>query len=299
MTTSAHTTISNIKSNLQVFLISVATITVAFSILGLFLVIFVNLNSFLTTWSKQVQLIVYLKDDISQSQRQALEQLISTNPDVESKTFISRETAWANFKNTFSTKKSDFIDDLKFNPLPSSYNLKFRPSSDRYTKIRQFAELFEGRAGVESLEYGEKWLKAFEKFMLFTRIFILAVGGLLGLGLVLIVSNTIKLSFYSRQEEIELMLLIGATPNFVRVPFMIEGMLQGLLGGIFALSLIKFLQLYIKIQFQGSLQSIARGMEFQFISQPFILGLLACTLLIGWVGSFISIQQFLSPAYKK
>lgn len=299
MTTSAHTTISNIKTNLQVFLISVATITVAFSILGLFLVIFVNLNSFLTTWSKQVQLIVYLKDDISQSHRQALEQLISSNPDVESKTFISRDTAWANFKNTFSTQKSDFIDDLKFNPLPSSYNLKFKASSDRYTKIRQFAELFEGREGVESLEYGEKWLKAFEKFMLFTRIFLLAVGGLLALGLILIISNTIKLSFYSRQDEIELMLLIGATPNYVRVPFMMEGMLQGLLGGIFALSLIKFLQLYIKIQFQGSLQSIARGMEFQFLSQPLILGLLASTLLIGWVGSFISIQQFLSPAYKK
>jgi len=299
MTTSAHTTISNIKSNLQVFLISVATITVAFSILGLFLVIFVNLNSFLTTWSKQVQLIVYLKDDISQNQRQGLEQLISANSDVESMTFIPRETAWANFKNTFSSKKSDFIDDLKFNPLPSSYNLKFKPSSERFIKIRRFADLLKGRKGVESLEYGEKWLGAFEKFMLFIRIFLLAVGGLLALGLILIISNTIKLSFYSRQEEIELMLLIGATPNFIRVPFMIEGMLQGLLGGIFALALIKFLQLYVKIQFQGSLDSIARGMEFQFISQPFILGLLASSVLIGWVGSFISIRQFLSPAHKK
>ena len=95
------------------------------------------------------------------------------------------------------------------------------------------------------------------------------------------------------------MLLIGATPNYVRVPFMIEGMLQGLLGGIFALALIKFLQLYIKIQFQGSLDSIVRGMEFQFISQPLILVVLASSVLIGWVGSFISIRQFLSPAHKK
>ena len=145
-------TLSNIKSNLQVFLVSVATITVAFSILGLFLVIFVNLNSFLTTWSKHVQLIVYLEDDISKSQRQSLEQLISTNPDVESMTFIPKETAWANFKITFSTKKSDFIDELKFNPLPSSYNLKFKPSPDRFTKIQNFAELFKEREGVESLE---------------------------------------------------------------------------------------------------------------------------------------------------
>ena len=299
MTTSAHTTLSNIKSNLQVFLVSVATITVAFSILGLFLVIFVNLNSFLNTWSKQVQLIVYLEDDITKDQRQSLEQLIATNPDVESMTFISREAAWANFKNTFSAKKSDFIDELKFNPLPSSYNLKFKPSSERFLKIRNFADLFKEREGVESLEYGEKWLGAFEKFMLFIRIFLLAVGGLLALGLTLIISNTIKLSFYSRQDEVELMLLIGATPNFVRVPFMMEGMLQGLLGGIFALALIKLLQLYIQVQFQGSLESIARGMEFQFISQPIIVVLLASSVFIGWMGSFISIRQFLSANYKK
>jgi cell division transport system permease protein len=298
MTSPAHTTLSNIKSNLQVFLVSVATITVAFSILGLFLVIFVNLNSFLTTWSKHVQLIVYLEDDISKSQRVDLEQLISTNPEVESMTFISKETAWANFKNTFSTKKSDFIDELNFNPLPSSYNLKFRPSDERFTKIRKFAEIFKEKKGVESVEYGEKWLRAFEQFMLFIRIFLLAVGVLLSLGLVLIVSNTIKLSFYSRQEEIELMLLIGATPNYVRIPFMLEGMLQGLLGGFFALALIKFLQLYIRIQFQGSLESLARGMEFQFISQPIILVMLTSSILIGWLGSVISIRQFLSSNYK-
>ncbi len=298
MTSSAHTTLSNIKSNLQVFLVSVATITVAFSILGLFLVIFVNLNSFLTTWSKHVQLIVYLEDDISKDQRGVLEQLISTNPDVESMTFISKESAWANFKNTFSTKKSDFIDELKFNPLPSSYNIKFRPSPERFTKIRNFAELFKEREGVESVEYGEKWLRAFEKFMLFIRIFLLAVGGLLSLGLILIISNTIKLSFYSRQEEIELMLLIGATPGFVRIPFMLEGMLQGLLGGIFALALIKFLQLYIQVQFQGSLETIVRGMEFQYISQPIILILLASSVFIGWMGSYIFIRQFLSPKFK-
>lgn len=284
---------------MQVFLVSVATITVAFSILGLFLVIFVNLNSFLTTWSKHVQLIVYLEDDISKSQQVVLEQLISTNPDVESMTFISKETAWASFKNTFSTKKSDFIDELNFNPLPSSYNLKFRPSDERFTKISNFAEIFKEKKGVESVEYGEKWLRAFEQFMLFIRIFLLAVGGLLSLGLILIVSNTIKLSFYSRQEEIELMLLIGATPNYVRIPFMLEGMLQGLLGGIFALALIKLLQLYIRVQFQGSLESLARGMEFQFISQPVILILLTSSVLIGWLGSVISIRQFLSPNYKK
>jgi cell division transport system permease protein len=293
------TTISNIKSNRQVFLVSITTITIAFSILGLFLVIFVNLNSFLITWNQQVQLIVYLEDTVTTEQRQALEQVISINPDVESMTFIPREAAWAKFKNTFSSKKSNFIDDLTFNPLPSSYNLKFKPADDRFLKIRQFSETFKTKDGVESVEFGEKWLATFENFMVFIRIFILAIGSLLALGLIFIISNTIKLSFYSRQDEIELMLLIGATPNFIVIPFLIEGMLQGLLGSILGLTLIKFLHIYISIQFQGSLESIARGMGFQFITAPLIFSLLIAGVFIGWLGSLISIRQFLSLGHKK
>ena len=299
MTNSVSTTFSNIKSNRQVFLVSIATITIAFSILGLFLVIFVNLNSFLTTWNQQVQLIVYLEDKITLNQRQTLEQLISTNTDVESMTFIPREAAWAKFKSTFSSKKSSFISDLKFNPLPSSYNLKFKSSQDRFLNIRQFAEIFKKKDGVESVEYGEKWLAAFEKFMVFIRIFILAIGVLLALGLIFIISNTIKLSFYSRQDEIELMLLVGATPKFIVIPFLIEGMLQGLFGGTMGIAIIKFIHIYIVIQFQGSLESISRGMAFHFISAPLILGLLMAGVFIGWLGSLISIRKFLSLGHKK
>ncbi len=299
MMNSVSTTLSNIKSNRQVFLVSITTITIAFSILSLFLVLFVNLNTFLTTWNQQVQLIVYLEDTVTTDQRQALEQVISTNPDVESMTFVPREAAWAKFKNTFSSKKSNFIDDLKFNPLPSSYNLKFKPSEDRFVKIRQFAEIFQEKDGVESVEYGEKWLAAFEKFMVFIRIFILAIGGLLALGLVFIISNTIKLSFYSRQDEIELMLLIGATPNFIVIPFLLEGMIQGLAGSTLGLAVIKLLHIYIGIQFQGSLESIARGMDFQFITAPLVCSLLLAGVFIGWLGSLISIRQFLSLDHKR
>ncbi len=292
MLNTIQTTFSNIKSNKQTFLVSIATITVAFSILGLFLVIFVNLNTFLMTWSKQVQLIVYLEDKITGDQKQGLEKLISINSDVESMTFVSKEAAWQGFKNTFSGN-SEVIEDLEFNPLPSSYSLKFKPADDRFLRIRQFADLLSKRPGVESLEYGERWLGAFEKFMVFIRIFLLAVGSLLAIGLTLIISNTIKLSYYSRQDEIELMLLIGATPRYVKIPFLIEGLLQGLTGGIAALALIKAIQLYIRYQFQGSLESIARGIEFQYIPQSMILTVLATSVFIGWLGSFISIRQFL------
>ncbi|NIQ01799.1 MAG: hypothetical protein GWM98_03240, partial [Nitrospinaceae bacterium] len=117
------------------------------------MVIFVNLNSFLVTWSNQVQLIVYLEDGISSDQRQALEQLIRQEPDVESTEYVSKQAAWEKFKNTLSGKNK-VLEDLEFNPLPGSYNIRFQPSSQRLEKIRRLVNLLKDKPGVESLEFG-------------------------------------------------------------------------------------------------------------------------------------------------
>ncbi len=295
---SAETTVFNIKSNKQVFLVSIATMAIAMSILGLFLVVYVNLNSFVSMWSKQVQLIIYLKDGIVKGEKEALENLISGNTDVETYNYISRKQAWENFQSSFAGK-SGLISKLDFNPLPASYNLKFRENDDRLERIRGFAETLSGQSGVESLEYGEKWISRFENFMMFLRLFLLAVGGLLSLGLILIISNTIKLSIYSRQDEIELMLLIGATHRYIKIPLMLEGILQGLVGALIALGLTKIVHMYMKLQFQSSLETIAREANVQFLSQPLVVVLVVLSILIGWLGSYISINQFLNRETRK
>lgn len=293
----ASTTGSNIRSNTQVFFVSVATIAIALSILGVFLVIFVNLNSFLSTWSGQVQLIIYLNDDLTQSQLHQIEQTARQNGFVESVTFNSREQAWENFKKDFAGK-SEVIEGLDINPLPASFNLKFKEGADRLEHIRQFADSVRDTDGVESLDYGERWIGRFEKFMVFLRIFLLGIGGLLSLGLILIISNTIKLSILSRQDEVELMLLIGATPRFVKSPFLLEGMIQGVTGAGIALGILKGLQLYIEWQLHHTFESAVHAMEIQFLTPPFIAGLVGLSVLVAVVGSFIAIQQFIYPEAK-
>lgn len=293
-----NTANSNLRSNRQVSLVTVATIAIAFSILGLFLIIFVNLNAFLFTWSKEIQLIVYLDDGISAKDRQILEKRLSQNPDVESVNYVSREMAWENFKNTFSAR-TDFLKSLEFNPLPASYNLQFKPSSERVDKIRRFAEELRKYQGIESLEYGEKWIARFENFMIFLRVFLLAVGGFLGLGLIFIVSNTIKLSVYSRQDEIELMLMVGATHGYIKMPFLLEGIAQGLAGALFSLVLIKIIHIQMKLQFQETLEAIIHGGDFLFISPSYVLLMILVSVLLGLVGSYVSINQFLSSNAQK
>jgi cell division transport system permease protein len=291
-----RTTLSNILNNKQTFLLSVATITIAISILGLFLLLFFNLNGLLTTWNRQVQLIVYLDDDITVVQKEVLEGLISKNQHVESTTEVSRETAWEEFQSNISDNLKLMLS-LEFNPLPASYKIRFRDADNRLFHIRELSKILEGQQGVESLEFGEEWIARFESFMIFSKIFLFAIGGLLSLGLTLIISNTIRLSIYSRQDEIELMLLIGATPRFVKIPFLLEGMLQGLAGSVLALIIIGGVHYYLKTEFQSSIDSM--GMDFQFIAGPFLFGLIALSLLVGLIASYISTFQYLNLLNKK
>ncbi|MEE8268756.1 MAG: permease-like cell division protein FtsX, partial [Nitrospinaceae bacterium] len=286
------TTFINIKSNKQLFFASVGTIATALSILGLFLFVYINLNSVLSFWNDQVQLIVYLDDEISSDKKKQLEKLFSSNPEVDVFDFVSREKAWENFQSMFS-EKSSFLKGMGFNPLPASYNLMIKPSPERLKYIQSLANKLNQQDGVESVEYGEEWINRFETFMILMQVFLLALGALLCLGSVLIISNTVKLSVLSRKSEIELMLLTGATPGFIKFPFFLEGVFHGLLGAVVSLSLIKGLHLYLVNRFQGSIETFGRGMDFQFISMPFIVIIVLSSILVGWLGSYLSLQQFL------
>ena len=296
--TSLRTTISNIQANKQTFLISVMTIAISVGILGLFLIIFLNLNALLTSWNQHVQLVVYLKNDISFAEKSDLQDLFKSNSKIQSMEEINKEKAWEEFKLT--QKNSGGLElDLGFNPLPDSYRIRFKPSENRSLHISEFAEQVQGNRGVESVEYGKKWIDRFEKFMIFCQLFLLGVGVLLSLGLILIISNTIRLSIYSRQDEIELMLLIGATPSFVKIPFIFEGILQGLAGSFVSLGFMGAVYSYLKTEFRPSIDSLARGMELQFISQPFLLMLVGLSILIGFVASYISTYQYMQVLNKR
>jgi cell division transport system permease protein len=293
-----HATISNVRGNMQTFLISIMTIAISIGILGIFLIIFFNLNGFLASWNQQVQLIVYLEDDISPAQKSNIEVLFKENSRVQSTEEVTKDKAWQDFRQS-QAEKSGLEFDIGFNPLPSSYKVRFKLSDNRLTHISEFAEIAQGKPGVESVEYGKNWISRFEQFMVFCRVFLMATGALLSFGLILIISNTIRLSIYSRQDEIELMLLIGATPGFVKIPFLLEGMLQGLCGSMLSLGLMGVIYYYLKSEFQVSIESIARGMDFQFISQPFLLSLVGLSVLIGLVASYISTYQYMQILNKR
>ena len=246
-----------------------------------------------SSWDKHIQLIVYLDDKISTSNKKKIELLINSNNKIESIVFISRDQAWKRFRGKFSSK-SKFITSLKFNPLPDSYTLRFADGPNRLKNIRDFSEQIRDEKGIESVEYGEKWISRFEQFMIFLRGFILIFGVVLFSGMILIISNTIKLSIYSRKDEIDLMSLLGATHRFIKAPLLLEGVLQGTTGALLSLASVKLIHLYIVFKFQGSLESIFRGLDFQYLSNPIIYSIIITGVIIGVLGSLFSANQFLN-----
>tara|TARA_B100001105_G_scaffold24316_1_gene17140 strand:+ start:30 stop:938 length:909 start_codon:yes stop_codon:yes gene_type:complete len=286
------TTFSNIKSNKQLFSLSVATNFIAFTVLGIFFLLFVNLDILFSSWDKHIQLIVYLDDKISNPNKKKIELLFNSNDKIDSIFFVSRDQAWESFRGKFSSK-SNFVTSLNFNPLPDSYTLRFASGPDRLKNIRDFSEKIKNENGVESVEYGEKWISRFEQFMIFLRGFILVFGVVLFSGMILIISNTIKLSIYSRKDEIDLMTLLGATHQYIKVPLLLEGILQGVSGSLLALISVKLIHLYIVFWFQGSLESVFRGLELQYLTKPIIFSVISTGIIVGVLGSSISANQFL------
>jgi cell division transport system permease protein len=209
---------------------------------------------------------------------------LESNPQVRSATFVSKEEALDRMKR----QNPELVEDLAFNPLPDAYEVQ--PVKGEYT--RQIAETLETKpAGVDKVTYGEKTANRILKVArVIEGLFLLAVVILLAAS-TLLIANTIRLSIFSRRREIEVMKLVGATNWFVRGPFMLEGLICGFIGSLFAVLL---LLLGKEIALPQILGHIDDGDDVQAISFGLnALIVIGIGLLLGAAGSGLTIRRFL------
>ena len=214
----------------------------------------------------------------------AVRVLLESNPQVKSATFVPKEKALDRMRK----QNPDLVKDLAYNPLPDAYEVQ--PVKGEYTK--QIAQTLEPRPpGVEKVTYGEKTANRILKVARVIEVlFLLAVVILLAAS-ALLIANTIRLSIFSRRREIEVMKLVGATNWFVRGPFMLEGLIVGLIGSLFAVLL---LLLGKEIALPQILGHIDDGEDVQAVSFGLnALIVIAIGLLLGAAGSGLTIRRFL------
>ena len=220
-------TASNLWRNLLLTLASMLTVAVSLALVGAALLLRQGVDNATIQWQNGIEFSVYMKPDATKDQMDAIDRELSRAPDVERHEFVSQEEAYEEFKVLFGNSP-DMVENITAEVLPPSYRVV--PTVDESESIRAMAERFEGKPGVKevalALETVDTILRVGRAFQI--GIFILA--GALLFSAALLIFNTIRMAIYARRREIEVMKLVGATNWFIRVPFMMEGLVQGLVG---------------------------------------------------------------------
>jgi len=274
------------------FLNAVTMITIAMSILivSAFYLFFVNAADVMNEWKKGIRIMAYLEPNIDSEKPADLAQQLKDINGVQEVKFISKEEAFDYLKTQMKRQRS-LLEDLGENPLPDAFEIRMMASIQSMDKIEALAIHIESMDAVQEGEYGEKWLGRFSNFFSMFRFAGYALGGLFFMAAVFIVANTIRLVLYSRREEVEIMRLVGATDGFIKAPFYIEGVIQGALGGVFGLSLlfVTFLLVSSNVEQDFSISLF----QFRFLSLGILVFIMLCSMLVGWMGSYLSLRQFL------
>lgn len=277
---------TSFKRNIWMTLASIFTVVLSLFILGFFSIVILNLNKMADTLESQVQISVYLKDDLSQEEIDETKETLSKIEGLQDIKFTTREEAMENFKERLGDQQFllDALDDT--NPLPDSFSLTVTSPQ----QVKTIADTVVALDSVESASYSQDIINHLFNLTHLIRLIGVALIILLTGAAIFIISNTIRLTVFARRKEIAIMKYVGATDWFIRWPFLLEGICLGFIGGGLA-------TIFLYIVYNQVTQEIYEAMAFfPLIPQhPFInyisLAILVAGIIIGALGSTISLKK--------
>jgi cell division transport system permease protein len=279
----------NIINNRLIHMISMGTITISMLLLGSFMLLSVNLNNWIKEWGESLSISVYLKDGIDEKAKREIEKQLLNIKGAKIKGFISKEQAMIQLKESLGGQ-AGLLSGVKKNPLPSSFEFVFEDMDDFPIDPNNIKRSLEKMEGVDEVQYSEQWMERFKGVIFVFRVAGFIIGGLLCVAVLFIITNTIKLTIYSRRDEIEIYKLVGATDWFVKIPFLIEGAVQGIISGLVAFLILfsAYLIFSTKTVQIFSLPVI----DIVFLSNKNAISIILLSLVLGLMGGLIAIGRF-------
>jgi len=270
---------------------AVATVAVALTILAFFAIVVLNVQKLTRHWGEEVQVIAYLD---SVPDEKGLRQWIGDIrrlPEVADVAFVSRQEALKRFRKRLAGD-ADLLAGVDPEILPASLEISLRQSHRNRQGVEALVSRLRQNPALSDLRYGQEWLERFESFLSLLRLAGAILGGFLLFAALFIVANTIKLTLYARRDELEVMALVGATPAFIKSPFLLEGAVQGALGGVLAVAGAYTLFLLFLQQGLDSLLLASGGTQVTFLPWTWQLLVVAAGILLGFTGSLLSLRKF-------
>lgn len=280
----------NMRQSSVLCFAAVGTVAVALTILAFFAIIVLNVQKLTRNWSEDVQVVAYMNTAPEERVLQQWMADIRRMPEVARVDFVSHAEALKRFQKRLGDD-ADLLDGVAADVLPAAFEISLREDSRNRAGVSAVVSRLRQNSGLSDLRFGQEWLERFEAFVSLLRLAGAILGGFLLFAALFIVSNTIRLTLYARRDELEIMALVGATPLFIKSPFLLEGALQGALGGALAVggSYLLF-QLFLQQGLSSLL--LASGVDrVTFLPWSWQLSLIAAGLLLGFVGSLLSLRK--------
>lgn len=273
---------------------SIISVVAALIIIGTFLVLALNVNYITDEIEQNLQVKVYLNEDLTDSKKEEVKLKLQSNSAVREIQYETKAMALENFKETLG-EKANILNGYndKNNPLLDSYIVLTKTSED-IENVYKFAKDIDG---VYDVVYGQDVVDNLIKFDSLLQVVSLGIFAVLSIVSVFIIFNTTKLTVYARRNDITVMKYIGATDWYIRWPFLIEGCILGVLGAVISALVIRNVYYYIIGSMGGTTLSLAAGVSIapaSLVMGKINVFFIIYGLIIGTIGSGFSIRKFLN-----
>ncbi len=260
----------------------VIIMTCTLLIFGMFLLATANLREVLRFAHEKVEIVAFLEDDLSTDGADSLMAELRNIPFVQNIRYVNPTEALERLKTEFGSR-SYILDALDQNPLPASLEIILKPQYRLKDRVVSVAERIEQMRGVEDISYGRGWITILEKMVRVFALVDIVVGLVVGIAAVVTVSYTVRLTLFARRDLIRVLKLVGATDFFVMAPFILEGLIHGIVS----------IALSIGVLYLGFRAVDIKVSQTVFMPWGMIVFFAVFGLLVAVLGSWLSVRSFL------
>ncbi len=269
---------------------SILTIAIGLFVLGVFLVLMANLGEVVERWSSAAEFSIYLQDGVTEAEKAAVMRTAGGHPGVAGVDFVSKNDALERFTRDFPDLASAARTSPS-NPFPASVEVRLAAADVDGAGLEQLARTVGKMPGVSDVRYDRRWLERLSSVATAVRWIGLGLSTVLILAAAFTISNVIRLALFARRDEIEIMELVGAPMLFIRGPFIVEGIIQGAVGGLVALALLGVAYAFARPSLDTVAQ-LAGGDAATFLPFSSAAMLFAGGALVGCAGSLFAVRRF-------
>lgn len=267
-------------------------ICLSFLILGVFFSLSNNLEYMADELSQNMVIVFFLEKNLSTPELRSIEQRIKASPAIVEVEFVSSERAQERFVQNFPELR-DILRNLNINPFPSSFEATLQEKVTMSDEVLNIISDVRAVKGVEDVQFNWDWVEKMQSLSRLVKAVGFFLGGILIFASFFIISNVIRLNVFSRKIEIEILRLVGATNTFIRLPFLLEGIILGVLGSVLSLGLLFILTKLFPLYLGQSLGALQEIINFRYLTLFQCLGLMIGAGLMGLLGSLSSLSRFL------